>query len=179
MGDIYLANFSTDKAGLSTVETAFFDSNNIIMGSWVQNATELITDTGIYFADLVTSDLAYRLGWRTQDSPERFLLLALKVDALTFNFGIQNTGKSIAYQFIDNVGVLIGAEITADVLEFQSGTGIYLAKNVVIPSNAEMVQARTVETVSVFLASTLDRLPVLLSVQVSKDGPYIEEVDIS
>jgi len=172
----YTASFSSAKGGLATAQRAYFDSDFSIIGSW-DSVDELQAGSGIYYIFENPPGGAYWLGWRTGDSPEYFLLHQIEFYALVFNFGQAHSGKSIAYQFTDEDNVPIESEITSDIFEFMTGTGIYYARNVVVPDLAEFIKARTVEASPIYIGGSLDR-PFNIYYQVPKDGPYVEEKEL-
>ena len=146
----YTANFGTAKGGLDTVEFAFLNSAKEPIGDWADTGvSEIIADSGIYGVYAEAAAGAYWLAWRTgEEVAERFMAVSLIRNAFVFNFWPPNSGKSVAYQFLDSTGAAIGDEITENISELADGMGIYLAIYTNVPTSAVYVKARTTDDVA-------------------------------
>ena len=169
----FTANFGSEKSGLSSVQYAWLDSACDVIGDWIGSVSELEAGTGIYFIYVEQPAEAYWLAWRTGDSDEWFLVLGLQEKGFVFDFGIANAGKSIGYRYYTSDNTPITPEYTADIIEFQSA-GIYLPLNVLIPTNAIFIKARTIETESVWIAGAID-FDSTVYYQLPRSGSYQEE----
>lgn len=138
----YRAAFGPGKAGLDTVQRAWLNSAGALMGAeWGGTVRDL--GNGNYGVHEEAPDGAHWIVWRTGDATERFACASLIARAFSFIYSPMDTGKTLAYVFLDSAGVQVGAEVTAGIAEFLT-TGIYLAVNTAIPETACWVRCRIV-----------------------------------
>ncbi len=170
----YIGDFGVEKGGLLTVERAWLDASRVVIGSWA-SVSELQADSGIYYLFEDAPGTAKWIVWRTGEANQLYILSSLVDGFAVFNYGALHTGKSLAYQYLDENNVAIGAEITADVEEYED-SGVYVAFNVTIPALAVFVRVRTIEANPVYLAFSIDSAG--LAFQTGRKGPYVEEVPL-
>ena len=153
----YSANFGTVKGGLTTVKRLWLGHDKASIGAWGGTLIELQANTGQYGLNESPASNARWLVFKTgEDEDERYLVLPLAINFHAFNFGIDHTGKTIAYIYLNSSGADIGTETSVGVTEYPVGSGIYIVGSLTYPTNAVWVRARTVETPSTYVSGSLE-----------------------
>lgn len=173
----FTANFGENKSGLGNVKFVFLDSAGTPLTAWISVDGELQANSGIYFVNDIPPSNAFWIAFRTNDTPELFLVSGLQEKGLVFYFGEAHTGKTISYAYYTDLNVQTGAIITVNIIEFESITGIYIATNVTIPSNAVFLKAWTDDTTPVYIAGAID-FDATIFTQVPRTGPFAEEIEV-
>ncbi len=171
----FSVNFGSDRAGLATVQRAWFDNTGTIIGTWGGVVSELQSDSGIYWIYEDPPGAAEFIGWRSGESDEAFAGSTIAFIVFAFNFNVDHSGKTVLYQFLSASGTPLTPETSDDIIEMIANSGVYFAFNVTIPEIAIFIRARTSGSDPAHIGGVIDR-PEGGIYAIPRDKAFIQEV---